>query len=161
MDRIWLIHESPGWKPDWLGDIKLFSVKFIHVIIQYSFKYFSRNRKQRLFKFWMKSVNKSQQKKTLEKCQFYRCLSYRLGTCKYWVATLISLSIKIYLNVKIYLNIKIPLNIKISLNVQNPLNIKIDFCTSWATIKANTFLHIFMITLVILFPKWSSCKKVS
>ena len=27
MDKSWLIHESPGLKPDWLGDIKLFSVK--------------------------------------------------------------------------------------------------------------------------------------
>ena len=27
MDKSWLIQESPGLKPDWLGDIKLFSVK--------------------------------------------------------------------------------------------------------------------------------------
>ena len=27
MDKSWLIHISPGLKPDWLGDIKLFSAK--------------------------------------------------------------------------------------------------------------------------------------
>ena len=26
IDRSWLIHESPGLIPDWLGDIKLFSL---------------------------------------------------------------------------------------------------------------------------------------
>ena len=48
MDRIWLIHESRGLKPDSLGDI--FCKEFIHVIIQYSSKYFSSNKKQR---YWM------------------------------------------------------------------------------------------------------------
>ena len=33
MDRSWLIHESPGLKPDWLGDIKLFSVKNSYMLL--------------------------------------------------------------------------------------------------------------------------------
>ena len=27
MDRSWLLHELPGLKSDWVGDIKLFSLK--------------------------------------------------------------------------------------------------------------------------------------
>ena len=47
IDRSWLMHESPGLNPDWLLDIKsIFCEKFKHIIIQYSFKYFSGNRKQ-------------------------------------------------------------------------------------------------------------------
>ena len=50
MDRCWLIHESRGIKPDWLGDIKLVSVNNSYIfIIQCSFKKFSNNRKQ---KYW-------------------------------------------------------------------------------------------------------------
>ena len=33
MDRSWLIHESSGLKPDWLGDIKLYSVKNSYVLL--------------------------------------------------------------------------------------------------------------------------------
>ena len=33
MDRIWLIHESRGLKPDSLGDIKLFSVKNSYMLL--------------------------------------------------------------------------------------------------------------------------------
>ena len=33
MDRSWLIHESPGLKPDWLGHIKLFSVKNSYMLL--------------------------------------------------------------------------------------------------------------------------------
>ena len=33
MDRSWLIHESPGLKPDWLGDIKSFSVKNSYTLL--------------------------------------------------------------------------------------------------------------------------------
>ena len=33
MDRSWLIHESPGLKPGWLGDIKLFSVKNSYMLL--------------------------------------------------------------------------------------------------------------------------------
>ena len=33
MDRSWLIHESPGLKSDWLGDIKLFSVRNAYILL--------------------------------------------------------------------------------------------------------------------------------
>ena len=33
MDRSWLIHESPGLKSDWLGDLKLFSVKNSYMLL--------------------------------------------------------------------------------------------------------------------------------
>ena len=32
MDKSWLIHESPGLKPDWLGEIELFSVKNSYIL---------------------------------------------------------------------------------------------------------------------------------
>ena len=32
-DRSWLIHESPGLKSDWLGDIKFFSVKNSYMLL--------------------------------------------------------------------------------------------------------------------------------
>ena len=32
-NRSWSIHESPGLKPDWLGDIKLFSVKNLYILL--------------------------------------------------------------------------------------------------------------------------------
>ena len=33
LDVSWLVHESPGLKPDWLGDIKLFSVKNSYILL--------------------------------------------------------------------------------------------------------------------------------
>ena len=33
IDRSWLIHESPGLKPDWLGDTKFFSVKNSYMLL--------------------------------------------------------------------------------------------------------------------------------
>ena len=33
MARSWVVHESPGLKPDWFGDIKLFSVKNSYVLL--------------------------------------------------------------------------------------------------------------------------------
>ena len=33
MDRSWLIHESPGLKPGWLGKIKLFTVKNLYMLL--------------------------------------------------------------------------------------------------------------------------------
>ena len=35
MDISWLIHESPGLKPHWLGNINIFFVKNSHLVIQY------------------------------------------------------------------------------------------------------------------------------
>ena len=33
MDRSWSIHESPGLKPDWLGDTKLFFVNNSYMLL--------------------------------------------------------------------------------------------------------------------------------
>ena len=33
MDKSLLIHESSGLKPDWLGDIKLFSIKNLYMLL--------------------------------------------------------------------------------------------------------------------------------
>ena len=38
---------SPSLNSDWLGDIKLFLVENLHILIHYSFKYFSGYVKQR------------------------------------------------------------------------------------------------------------------
>ena len=33
MDRSWVIYESPGLKPDWLGGVKMFSVKNLYMLL--------------------------------------------------------------------------------------------------------------------------------
>ena len=33
MTNNWLIQESPGLNPDWFSDIRLFSIKYVNIVL--------------------------------------------------------------------------------------------------------------------------------